>query len=312
MPSEHDQPIRCSHEQTGQIIRMRNPRTRRAHRGVLISCCMVWWLWGCSPESLDPTSVPGGSWLDTPGSISCNEELARSPDGAWLAFWMTSGDFAAGASPRYALGLVDWSAGTTRVPDGVPADVSLIPSSLCWSDDAGRLHVSGHRAGEFTTRHWFRLDLDGGGGLIADGPPPQNCRVTTNQQWVWHRPSTHVSEIEQGLEVTNPGEREVILRVNGRELARHRTRQPLADQILVIRFAWSPDRRWLAYLLSEGRWGLSAGAPRVYRVARNGGEAAKLLGTGAYTLHWQRPGELLACTRRGGSRDFGVARWRVD
>jgi hypothetical protein len=207
--------------------------------------------------------------------------------------------------------MVEWPSGASGVPGGLPEDVSLDPGSLCWSQEARRLYVSGYRSTSFTEKQWFRLDLDVSDQLTAAGPPPGDCRATPDREWRWHEKLTHVPARERGLEIVRVQEDELVLRLAGRELARHATEEFAASRIHVTRYAWSPDGDWLAYVVSEGRWGLSAGQPRAYLIPRGGAPPARLY-RGAYALHWLGPDDLFICGRRSGPLNFDVLHWPVD
>jgi len=268
------------------------------------------WPAGCSPEGPGPTGR-GGEWLEAAGEVSCSHPLTHSPDGAWLAYWTQREPRDDRGPPRTLPGVVEWPSGASRVPGGLPVDVSLDPGSLCWSEVAGRLYVSGYGNTSFTEKLWFRLDLDVPGHLTAAGPPPGDCRANPDREWRWHEQLTHVPARERDLEIVHIEDDELALRLAGRELARHSTEELAASRIHVNRYAWSPDGDWLAYVVSENRWGLSAGQPRAYLIPRSGAAPTRLY-RGAHALHWLGPDDLFICGRRSGPLNFDLLHWPIE
>lgn len=271
----------------------------------------------CSPSPDRPVGLRG-EWLVDLGSIDCAAEplISRSPDGRWLAFWLSYFRPDAGLSlPISSPALVDWDDRRLLLPAG-PADQVSGPSfdtaSMCWDDGTQSLFMRASSLSSEAAGRWFFTSLQAEETLTPSGPPPANCARPVEQEWQWHRPATHRPELRRGLNITRQGCCELVLSSrDGQVLAVHEAQHEISEPLQIIRLAWSPDGEALAYTLSEQiSWRFAL--PGLSYLVRLDQPTERLDGE-VFSFGWLDNEHLIGCAKRpwpGGGN--GLRLWHIS
>lgn len=295
---------------------------------VLLSAC---------GETIDPRSA-GASQLVAVAGLQCegSRPLAFSPDGRWLVFSRTV-HIEGSHVPREHLALLELPDGRVIWPEreGEPTGFSGLgsgprPEQACWSDDGavyfhrpappkpnesqrtGRVAAYIPPAGsESQAASGWRILLEEPERLLP-ASRPNDCEKNRNHQWRFELPERAEISPERRISPAHPkGRDSIVLRsADGRLLARHETRAVTSDQIVLAAYAWAPDGRRLAYLISESAGSFSRPGRAWLRDLEK--QTSSPLGTGLYSLQWRDDRTLFGCGRIGGQREISIVRWRFS
>ena len=286
-------------------------------------------------ETIDPRTT-GARQLVAVAGLRCEggQPFAFSPDGRWLVFSRREHiEGSHQARDHLALlslpeGRVIWP-GRQGEPDGFSAlSGGPSPEQACWSDDGtvyfhrsapakphesrhtGRVAAYASRAGnESHAAGGWQIQLDEPGSLLP-ASRPDGCERNRDNQWRFVYPEGAKISPERRILPTHPEGRDSIVLTlpDGRLLARHETQAATSDQIVLAAYAWAPNGRRLAYLISESAG--SFGRPGRAWLRDLERQAPAPLGTGLYSLQWRDERTLFACARIGGQREISIIRWR--
>jgi len=286
-------------------------------------------------ETIDPRTT-GAEQLVTVAGLRCEgaRPFAFSPDGRWLVFSRLE-HIEGSHLPLEHLALLELPDGRVIWPErpGQPGGFSALgggprPEQACWSDDgvvyfhrspppkpdgpqrAGRVAAYVPGAGnESRAASGWRILLEEPARLQS-ASRPNDCQRSRNNQWRFESPERAEIAPERRIVSAHPKGRDSIVlhSSDGRLLARHETQAVTSDQIVLAAYAWAPDGRRLAYLISESAGSFSRPGQAWLRDLEQ--QTPSPLGTGMYSLQWRDDRTLFGCGRIGGQREISIVRWR--